>query len=54
MYINGYFLFQPSALVRKIKEIKVLEENTDIKYKRIKDNKLPLTDAESMRLSLKG
>lgn len=46
--------FQPAMLLRRIKDVKTLKENTEAKFRKISENTLPLTDAESMRLSLKG
>ncbi|KAL0278276.1 UNVERIFIED_CONTAM: hypothetical protein PYX00_000133 [Menopon gallinae] len=45
--------FQPSVLIGKIRECKVLEDDTDLRFRKVKENPLELTDADNMRTCLK-
>uniref|UniRef100_A0A2A4JD44 Regulation of nuclear pre-mRNA domain-containing protein 2 n=1 Tax=Heliothis virescens TaxID=7102 RepID=A0A2A4JD44_HELVI len=45
--------FQPTLLVNKIKQCSVLEADTDMRLKDIHDSHLELSDADSLRASLK-
>lgn len=45
---------QPLRLVDKIRGCKLLEDDTDLRLKHIKDYPLDLTNADTLRSSLKG
>ncbi|KAK6643694.1 hypothetical protein RUM43_005204 [Polyplax serrata] len=45
--------FQSSILIAKIHECKLLASDTDIRFKKVKENSLHLTDADNMLHSLK-
>ncbi|KAK7865117.1 hypothetical protein R5R35_014647 [Gryllus longicercus] len=45
--------FQPSSLINKIRSCRKMEDDTDVKFKRVKDSHLSLSDADALRSHLK-
>lgn len=49
-----FYLLQPSALISKVRSCKTLEDDTDYRLKIVNENDLCLSDADTLRSSLKG